>query len=164
VLAKPPTFPRLTSSAQFLIAAVHNLQPSILAPRDYQEYLENTELPPIHLLRVFPDDEMRAEEIDQEAISNEQASLFDSQCFTMTKKRSAGLIMYRWRKSQVEVFLVHPGGPFWGSKDKGAWSIPKGEYADGEEPFEVAKREFCEEKACSVPPKLRFECCQLQSL
>jgi predicted NUDIX family NTP pyrophosphohydrolase len=53
--------------------------------------------------------------------------------------------MYRWRKSQVEVFLVHPGGPFWAKKDKGAWSIPKGEYADGEEPFEAAKREFFEE-------------------
>jgi predicted NUDIX family NTP pyrophosphohydrolase len=60
-------------------------------------------------------------------------------------KRSAGLIMYRWRESHLEVFLVHPGGPFWASKDKGAWSIPKGEYADGEEPFEAAKREFFEE-------------------
>src|SRR4051794_26601786 len=49
------------------------------------------------------------------------------------------------RKSHLEVFLVHPGGPFWASKDTGAWSIPKGEYADGEEPFEAAKREFCEE-------------------
>jgi transposase InsO family protein len=48
------------------------------APRDYQEYLEDAERQPIHLLRVFPDDEMRAEEIDQEPISNEQASLFDS--------------------------------------------------------------------------------------
>jgi predicted NUDIX family NTP pyrophosphohydrolase len=56
-------------------------------------------------------------------------------------KRSAGLIMYRWRESHLEVFLVHPGGPFWASKDKGAWSIPKGEYTDGEEPFEAAKRE-----------------------
>jgi predicted NUDIX family NTP pyrophosphohydrolase len=60
-------------------------------------------------------------------------------------KRSAGLIMYRWRESHLEVFLVHPGGPFWTNKDKGAWSIPKGEYVDGEEPFEAAKREFFEE-------------------
>jgi predicted NUDIX family NTP pyrophosphohydrolase len=45
----------------------------------------------------------------------------------------------------VQVFLVHPGGPFWAEKDKGAWSIPKGEYANGEEPFEAAKREFFEE-------------------
>jgi predicted NUDIX family NTP pyrophosphohydrolase len=60
-------------------------------------------------------------------------------------KRSAGLIMYRWRDGHLEVFLVHPGGPFWASKDKGAWSIPKGEYADGEAPLEAAKREFFEE-------------------
>jgi hypothetical protein len=60
-------------------------------------------------------------------------------------KRSAGLIMYRWRESHLEVFLVHPGGPLWASKDKGAWSIPKGEYTDGEEPFEAAKRELFEE-------------------
>jgi predicted NUDIX family NTP pyrophosphohydrolase len=53
--------------------------------------------------------------------------------------------MYRGWKSHLEVFLVHPGGPFWASKDKGAWSIPKGEYADGEQPFEAAKREFFEE-------------------
>jgi predicted NUDIX family NTP pyrophosphohydrolase len=45
----------------------------------------------------------------------------------------------------VQVFLVHPGGLFWAEKDKDAWSIPKGEYADGEEPFEAAKREFFEE-------------------
>jgi predicted NUDIX family NTP pyrophosphohydrolase len=60
-------------------------------------------------------------------------------------KRSAGLIMYRWRDGHLEVFLVHPGGPFWASRDKGAWSIPKGEYADGEAPLEAAKREFFEE-------------------
>ena len=53
--------------------------------------------------------------------------------------------MYRFRDSQLEVFLVHPGGPFWSKKDDGAWSIPKGEYADDEEPFSVAKREFTEE-------------------
>jgi predicted NUDIX family NTP pyrophosphohydrolase len=53
--------------------------------------------------------------------------------------------MYRFRDSRLEVFLVHPGGPFWSRKDDGAWSIPKGEYADDEEPFSVAKREFTEE-------------------
>jgi len=53
--------------------------------------------------------------------------------------------MYRRRNSELEVFLVHPGGPFWAKKDLGAWSIPKGEYLDGEEPLEVAKREFEEE-------------------
>ncbi len=60
-------------------------------------------------------------------------------------KMSAGLLMYRRRQRIVEVFLVHPGGPFWSKKDAGAWSIPKGEYAAGEDPFEVAKREFREE-------------------
>lgn len=53
--------------------------------------------------------------------------------------------MYRRRNSGLEVFLVHPGGPFWAKKDLGAWSIPKGEYLDNEEPLEVAKREFQEE-------------------
>jgi len=53
--------------------------------------------------------------------------------------------MYRRRNSEIEVFLVHPGGPFWSKKDLGAWSIPKGEYLDNEEPSLVAKREFEEE-------------------
>jgi putative SOS response-associated peptidase YedK len=73
------TFAIVTVEANETMAPVHNRQPAILASRDYREYLENAERPPIHLLRVFPDDEMRAEEIDQEPISNEQASLFDSQ-------------------------------------------------------------------------------------
>jgi predicted NUDIX family NTP pyrophosphohydrolase len=60
-------------------------------------------------------------------------------------KRSAGLLMYRRRNAQVEVFLVHPGGPFWAKKDLGAWSICKGEYAESELPLEAAKREFHEE-------------------
>ena len=61
------------------------------------------------------------------------------------QKRSAGLVMYRRHNSSIEVFLVHPGGPFWAKKDLGAWSIPKGEYLDGEEPLVVAQREFQEE-------------------
>jgi putative SOS response-associated peptidase YedK len=73
------TFAIVTVDANETMAPVHDRQPVILAPRDYQEYLESTERPPIHLLRIFPDDEMRAEGIDQELISNEQASLFDSQ-------------------------------------------------------------------------------------
>jgi predicted NUDIX family NTP pyrophosphohydrolase len=60
-------------------------------------------------------------------------------------KKSAGLLMYRRRQSGLEVFLVHPGGPFWARKDEGAWSIPKGEYAPGEDPLETARREFQEE-------------------
>lgn len=60
-------------------------------------------------------------------------------------KKSAGLVMYRFKEQRLELFLVHPGGPFWAGKDEGAWSIPKGEYLPGEEPFEVARREFLEE-------------------
>jgi predicted NUDIX family NTP pyrophosphohydrolase len=60
-------------------------------------------------------------------------------------KRSAGLLMYRRHNRQMEVFLVHPGGPFWAKKDLGAWSISKGEYVEGELPLEAARREFEEE-------------------
>ena len=62
-------------------------------------------------------------------------------------KRSAGLIMYRNREmlDRLEVFLVHPGGPFWAKKDLGAWSIPKGEYTPAELPLDAAIREFREE-------------------
>lgn len=60
-------------------------------------------------------------------------------------KLSAGLLMYRFRNGKVQVLLVHPGGPFWSQKDKGAWSIPKGEYREGDDPLGAAKREFFEE-------------------
>jgi predicted NUDIX family NTP pyrophosphohydrolase len=63
----------------------------------------------------------------------------------MAKKESAGLLMYRLRNSTVEVFLVHPGGPYWAKKDLGAWSIPKGECSEKEERLSAAKREFREE-------------------
>jgi predicted NUDIX family NTP pyrophosphohydrolase len=60
-------------------------------------------------------------------------------------KYSAGLLMYRRRDANLEVFLVHPGGPFWAKKDLGAWSIAKGEYLDNEVPLAAAQREFKEE-------------------
>lgn len=60
-------------------------------------------------------------------------------------KRSAGMLMYRRTDARLEVLLVHPGGPFWAKRDLGAWSLPKGEYAAGEEPLAVAMREFEEE-------------------
>ncbi len=60
-------------------------------------------------------------------------------------KRSAGLLMFRRGAAQVEVLLVHPGGPFWKNKDAGAWSLPKGEYAEGEDALAAARREFEEE-------------------
>jgi predicted NUDIX family NTP pyrophosphohydrolase len=59
-------------------------------------------------------------------------------------------MVYRWRGAGVEVFLVHPGGPFWVKKDEGSWSIPKGEYEEGEESLDVARREFLEETGFEV--------------
>ena len=60
-------------------------------------------------------------------------------------KRSAGLLLYRKRGAAFELFLVHPGGPFWAKKDMGAWSIPKGEYEDGEEPLDARLNRTCGE-------------------
>src|SRR5262249_22922690 len=60
-------------------------------------------------------------------------------------KRSAGILMYRRGQQGLELLLVHPGGPFWARKDHGAWSIPKGEYGEAEDPRTVAVREFEEE-------------------
>jgi predicted NUDIX family NTP pyrophosphohydrolase len=60
-------------------------------------------------------------------------------------RQSAGLMLYRFRDGKLEVFLVHPGGPFWAKRDAGAWSIPKGEAAPGEDLLGRAKREFAEE-------------------
>jgi len=65
-------------------------------------------------------------------------------------KQSAGLLIYRRRDAHIEVFLVHPGGPFWQNKDLGAWSIPKGEFTPDEDPLAVAQRELREETGLSV--------------
>ena len=65
-------------------------------------------------------------------------------------KTSAGILLYRKKENRVEVFLVHPGGPFWKGKETGAWSIPKGEFTPGEDPLTVAKREFNEETGQTV--------------
>jgi predicted NUDIX family NTP pyrophosphohydrolase len=67
---------------------------------------------------------------------------------------SAGILMYRQTGPRLEVLLVHPGGPFWRNKDEGAWSIPKGEMAEGEEPAVAAKREFLEETGCDLSGSL----------
>ena len=67
-------------------------------------------------------------------------------------KRSAGILLYRVRRGAVEVLLVHPGGPFWARRDLGVWSIPKGEYTDGEDPLAAALREFREEIGQEPPP------------
>ena len=65
-------------------------------------------------------------------------------------RTSAGILLYRIKDNFIEVFLVHPGGPFWKGKEKGAWSIPKGEFTNGEDPLTVARREFEEETGQTV--------------
>ena len=65
-------------------------------------------------------------------------------------QQSAGILAYRLRGSSLEVFLVHPGGPFWKGKEAGAWSIPKGEINDDEDPLIAARREFLEETGQEV--------------
>src|SRR5262249_8007870 len=67
---------------------------------------------------------------------------------------SAGLLLYR-RRPDVQVFLVHPGGPFWARKDLGAWTIPKGEFTPDEAPLDAAKREFEEETGFPIDGEFR---------
>ena len=75
-------------------------------------------------------------------------------CYTRKMgKVSAGLILYRMRGGEIEVLLVHPGGPFWAKKDAGAWFIPKGEVKPGEDLFSAAKREFTEETGLKTEGK-----------
>ncbi|OBK17082.1 NUDIX domain-containing protein [Mycobacterium asiaticum] len=72
-------------------------------------------------------------------------------------KLSAGLLLYRVGAGAVDVLIAHPGGPFWARKDDGAWSIPKGEYDDGDDPWEAAQREFAEELGLAVPDGPRID-------
>lgn len=60
-------------------------------------------------------------------------------------RKSAGIVLYRLQHNYLEVFLVHPGGPYWKGREEGAWSIPKGEFSEGEDPLATARREFKEE-------------------
>lgn len=66
------------------------------------------------------------------------------------QKKSAGILLYRFRSKLLEVLLVHPGGPFWIKKDLGSWSIPKGEFEANEDPLDAAKREMEEETGIKV--------------
>ncbi|MBX6749040.1 MAG: NUDIX domain-containing protein [Micromonosporaceae bacterium] len=70
----------------------------------------------------------------------------------MGAKLSAGLLMYRINQGTLEVLIAHMGGPYWARKDAGAWSIPKGEYDEGEDPRLAALREFAEEMGSAPPP------------
>jgi predicted NUDIX family NTP pyrophosphohydrolase len=66
-------------------------------------------------------------------------------------KRSAGLLLFKREAGELRVLLVHPGGPFWQERDLGSWSLPKGEYSEGEEARAVALREFTEETGVAIP-------------
>jgi len=66
-------------------------------------------------------------------------------------KKSAGLLLFREASGHLEVLLVHPGGPYWAKKDDEAWSIPKGEFEEDEDPLSAAKREFREETGLTLP-------------
>ncbi|MCB1036487.1 MAG: NUDIX domain-containing protein [Acidobacteria bacterium] len=66
-------------------------------------------------------------------------------------KITAGILLYRFRDGGLEVFLAHPGGPYWRKKDQGAWTLPKGEIENGEDPLEAARREFGEETGHHPP-------------
>lgn len=68
-------------------------------------------------------------------------------------KQSAGILLYRIQHSNLQVFLVHPGGPFWKNKDIGAWSVPKGEFLDDEDTLLAARREFQEETSQAIDGK-----------
>ena len=69
--------------------------------------------------------------------------------------KSAGVLLYKREGGELRVLLVHPGGPFWALKDAGAWSIPKGEYLDGEDPEAAARREFAEELGVALEGELQ---------
>lgn len=69
----------------------------------------------------------------------------------MAGRRSAGILLYRHGPTGLEVLLAHPGGPYWARRDDGAWSIPKGEVEQGEDPRAAAAREFAEELGSPLP-------------
>jgi predicted NUDIX family NTP pyrophosphohydrolase len=73
----------------------------------------------------------------------------------MPRAQSAAVVLYRRRRGPLEVFLVHPGGPFWQRKDEGAWSFPKGEFTAGERAQDAARREFTEETGFELAGELR---------
>ena len=68
-------------------------------------------------------------------------------------KQSAGILLYRFKNKETQIFLCHPGGPFYKNKDAGVWTIPKGEFEDDEEPLAAAKREFKEETGREIDGK-----------
>ncbi|MGH9080299.1 MAG: NUDIX domain-containing protein [Acidimicrobiales bacterium] len=78
-------------------------------------------------------------------------------------KLSAGLLPYRITGGNLlELFLVHPGGPFWAQKDRHVWSVAKGEYGNLDEPSAAAEREFAEELGVPAPPGARIDLGQVK--
>lgn len=78
-------------------------------------------------------------------------------------KQTAGLLLYKYTDGRLRVYLVHPGGPFWAKKEIGAWSIPKGEFLDGEDALTAARREFQEETGQTVAGDFReLTACRLK--
>lgn len=69
------------------------------------------------------------------------------------QKKSAGILLYRFHNNSIELLLVHPGGPYWAKRDAGAWSIPKGEFDENEDPLDAAVREMEEETGAKVSGK-----------
>jgi predicted NUDIX family NTP pyrophosphohydrolase len=83
----------------------------------------------------------------------------------MSIRQSAGILVFRETETgQLEVLLAHPGGPFWASKDEGAWTIPKGEYLPDEEPLVAAEREFAEETGLELPNSTRLSLGEIRQL
>lgn len=73
----------------------------------------------------------------------------------ISMKQSAGILLYKMEGTKLKVLLAHPGGPFWKNKDAGAWSIPKGELDENEDPLPAAKREFLEETGFEIKNECR---------
>jgi predicted NUDIX family NTP pyrophosphohydrolase len=88
---------------------------------------------------------MRCRNLRSRSLKRTRLAPVPSRYNARVPKQSAGLLLYRRSPRGLEVFLVHPGGPLWAKKDRGAWSIPKGEYSQGEDPLAAARREFTEE-------------------
>ncbi len=78
-------------------------------------------------------------------------------------KQSAGLLVFRRKDAGIEVFLVHPGGPFWAGKNKAAWSLPKGEFSEVEAALAAAQREFKEETGQTAPSGNYLELCEVKT-
>jgi len=83
--------------------------------------------------------------------------LFNLSPMGKSKKRSAGLLPYRFRDGRLEVFIAHMGGPFWAATDDRGWSIVKGEYEEPEDPLDAARREFKEETGNDPPEGTMLE-------